>query len=260
MVHTRAGEVQWYNGTMVLSLSLLLSVSAMLRLHSSLPGKTVLSKLSFLNQQCDLILASGSPRRKELLSLMGIQNFRILVSDFAEDLDKKLFATASDYCLQTSRKKVENVIASLGSSVAKNTIVIGADTIVVVDDIVLEKPADDNDAKRMLLMLNGNTHLVHTAVTIYSNALSGNAVEHYASFVETSQVTFAPLSENDIIAYIATGEGRDKAGSYGIQGLGGQMVQSIQGCYFNIMGLPVHSLSCKLADLIHDIEKKDTEL
>lgn len=202
-----------------------------------------------MNTQFNVILASGSPRRKDLLHLMGIASFKVTVSDFAENLDKSSFPSAAAYCQETSRRKVESVVASIGE-VPRNTVVIGADTIVVVDNKVLEKPSDDDDAKRMLTMLSGRSHVVHTAVSLYSNALRPAALQHFDSFVETSSVTFSPLSDDDIAAYIATGEGRDKAGAYGIQGLGGQMVAGLSGCYFNIMGLPLNALSCKLAGLV----------
>ncbi|RYH28982.1 septum formation protein Maf [archaeon] len=228
---------------------------------TTVAGKTILPKLGALNSQFNIILASGSPRRRELVGLMGLQHFQVLVSDFAEDLDKKAFANPVDYCLLTAQKKVESVIANQLASAPPNTIVIGADTIVVIDGIVLEKPADDQNAKMMMMMLSGHTHLVHTAVTLYTNALSPGRIQHHASFIETTDVTFADLKEEDMIAYIASGEGRDKAGGYGIQGLGGQLVQRICGCYFNVMGLPIHALSSKLADLVHEAEDQaDKEL
>eukprot|EP01039_Chlorochromonas_danica_P005222 gene5222-5753_t len=255
----------------VLFLSVVLLASffafGMRRAHQGIRhGSTLLPRLNQLNSQFHVILASGSPRRKELLNLMGIQNFNICVSDFAEDLDKTSFPSPAAYCQETSRRKVENVIAEKLQNVSKNTIVIGADTIVVIDGMVLEKPVDDLDAKKMLLMLSGNTHEVHTSVTLYSNALPSSPghdqpqkLQLFASFVETSKVTFSPLTEADLTAYIASGEGRDKAGSYGIQGLGGQMVESIEGCYFNIMGLPINSLSKHLSELLAAVESNEQE-
>eukprot|EP01031_Cornospumella_fuschlensis_P032322 gene32322-39090_t len=237
--------------------------TSMMRSHfTTVAGKTILPKLSQLNSpQYHLVLASGSPRRKELLGLMGLKHFEVLVSDFAEDLDKKAFPNPADYCLLTAQKKVEAVIASASqlASAPPNTVVIGADTIVVVDGVVLEKPADDQQAKMMMMMLSGNTHMVHTAVTLYTNALSPGRIQHYASFIETTSVTFADLTEEDMVAYIASGEGRDKAGGYGIQGLGGQLVRGISGCYFNVMGLPVHALSGRLAALLREAEDKASE-
>eukprot|EP00981_Chlorochromonas_danica_P015740 scaffold14367_cov250-Ochromonas_danica.AAC.36 len=184
----------------VLFLSVVLLASffafGMRRAHQGIRhGSTLLPRLNQLNSQFHVILASGSPRRKELLNLMGIQNFNICVSDFAEDLDKTSFPSPAAYCQETSRRKVENVIAEKLQNVSKNTIVIGADTIVVIDGMVLEKPVDDLDAKKMLLMLSGNTHEVHTSVTLYSNALPSSPghdqpqkLQLFASFVETSKL------------------------------------------------------------------------
>lgn len=224
----------------------------MMRRHVS-SSRTILSKLGALNASFNVVLASASPRRKELLQVMGINTFSCVPSGFAETLDKSSFATAADYCMKTSEMKVEDVIAThFASSCAKNTVIIGADTVVVIDDLVLEKPKDDGDAKRMMLLLSGRTHQVHTAVTVYTNALSEDcSVRQFASFVETTSVTFASLGEDDITAYIASGEGADKAGGYGVQGLGSNLVKSLTGCYFNVMGLPIHALSSTLSDLVH---------
>lgn len=216
------------------------------------PSKTM---LPYLHRLADfkVVLASGSPRRKELLNLMGITQFDVLVSNFAENFDIQSFAQPQDYCLKTAQQKVEDVCRLMGPKQEKY-IVIGADTIVAIDGHVLEKPKDEADARRMIGMLSGKHHNVHTAVTIFSNAFPGHDQEgniiHSTSFVETTKVKFAELSEEDIVAYVATKEGVDKAGSYGIQGLGGQMVAGVQGCYFNVMGLPVHALSRSLAHLI----------
>lgn len=217
-------------------------------------SSTVLPLLSKLNSSFKIVLASGSPRRKELLSLVGLPNFTVLTSNFAEDFEKADFPTPQQYCLATANKKVEQVALSLGNLPDK-TLVIGADTIVEIDGMVLEKPEHDSDSRRMLSLLSNRDHYVHTAVVAYSNSweLSGQLqntlleMKPMFSFVETTRVTFAELTEEDISAYIELGEGKDKAGSYGIQGVGGQFVKSITGCYFNVMGLPVHALSSKLA-------------
>jgi septum formation protein len=221
----------------------------------SLMSKTLLPHLSKVQSEFKIVLASGSPRRKELLSVMGLPKFEVVVSNFAENFDISSFSTPEDYCLRTAQKKVEDVCRSMGEQSAK-IIVIGADTIVAIDGHVLEKPKDDSDARRMLSMLSGKQHQVHTAVTIFSNALSDNQgngpVIHVSSFVETTKVKFTSLTDADIDAYIATGEGNDKAGSYGIQGLGGQMVEGVDGCYFNVMGFPIHALSRTLSSLMVD--------
>lgn len=182
---------------------------------------------------------------------MGLSQFEVIVSNFAENFDISLFPLPQDYCLRTAQQKVENVCRMIGDK-SEKYLVIGADTIVTIDGHVLEKPKDDMDAKRMIKMLSGRQHLVHTAVTIFSNGLQGHNcgnIVHAASFVETTKVKFADLSDDDIDAYVATKEGIDKAGSYGIQGYGGQMVKGIEGCYFNVMGFPCHAVSTKLAEL-----------
>jgi len=218
-------------------------------------SSTILPLLGKVNQNFKVVLASGSPRRKELIALMGLPNFEVLVSNFEENLDQGLFASPKDYCLATAGKKVEAVVKSMPPATEK-MLVIGADTIVEINGQILEKPRDEVDSHRMLSMMSGNDHYVHTAVIAYCNSQSvedatkGNGIgdmKNTVSFVETTKVHFCELTEADIAAYIELGEGKDKAGSYGIQGMGGQMVQSVEGCYFNVMGLPIHRLSSSLA-------------
>jgi septum formation protein len=115
-------------------------------------------------------------------------------------------------------------------------VVIGADTVVVAEGQVLGKPGGIEDARRMLRMLSGKTHEVLTGLSIIHDA------DEQASHVETTRVSFVALSEDDIADYLATGEPFDKAGAYGIQGLGGRFVWRIEGCYFNVMGLPISRL------------------
>ncbi|KEP61203.1 UNVERIFIED_CONTAM: septum formation protein maf, putative [Hammondia hammondi] len=128
-----------------------------------------------------------------------------------------------------------------------HSIVIGADTVVELDGQILEKPEDEQDARRMLASLSGRTHAVHTAVCLYSRQ---RGAEHpVAAFVETTKVTMVALGRDDIEAYVRTGEPMDKAGSYGIQGIAGQFVSRIDGCFFNVVGLPVTRLAEALVDL-----------
>lgn len=218
---------------------------------NSLKSVTLLPYLKKLQSDYKVILASGSPRRRELLSLMGITDFEVLVSNFPENLEFSLFKTPQDYCLATATQKVRAVAELVSTRVDENIIVIGADTIVSIDGNILEKPKDYFDAKRMISTLSGRTHTVFTSVVIFSNAFDGDKKDMILkrSFVESTEVKFAYLSESDIDSYVESGEGLDKAGSYGIQALGGQLVESIHGCYFNVMGLPVHKLSKGLAEL-----------
>lgn len=226
-------------------------------------SSTVLPLLSRINSNYKIVLASGSPRRKELLTLMGFPNFTVLTSSFAEDFDKTCFASPEQYCLATASKKVEEIALSLSATNAP-TLVIGADTIVEIDGRILEKPSDDADSRRMLSLMSNRGHFVHTAVVAYCNSMHLDSASSHDtvfdmkpmfSFVETTKVTFAELTEEDITAYIELGEGRDKAGSYGIQGAGGQFVKGISGCFFNVMGLPIHALSNKLAASFGSMDK-----
>lgn len=222
-------------------------------------GNTAVPLLHHLNEQCSVILASSSPRRKELLSLMGVQKFRVMKSDFAEDLDHSLFPLASSYCLGTAVAKASDVVSNLEKSDGlqrRGTILIGSDTVVEINGIILEKPKDPEDAYDMISMLSGNPHIVHTAVTIFGNGPPNKTDEPetgpliaVSSFVESTTVKFVLLAEADKRAYVNSREGVDKAGGYGIQGLGGQMVERIDGCYFNVMGLPLSRLSGELATL-----------
>jgi septum formation protein len=126
--------------------------------------------------------------------------------------------------------------ASAVSANRPDAVVLGADTIVVLDGAVLGKPSDERDARAMLFRLAGREHLVHTAVSIHG---PGGERRPVASGIETTSVRFRPLDVDEIAAYVATGEPLDKAGAYGIQGYGAALVESVRGCFFNVMGLPV---------------------
>lgn len=178
----------------------------------------------------ELILASQSPRRKEILSLLGMP-FSVAVSDADEAVDELL----PPYFI------AESLSLKKAAAVAKNVtfpaIVIGADTIVVSDGKILGKPKDDADAFSMLSSLSGRTHSVISGVTI----LDTKCAKSESFYVET-EVTFYPLTDKEIADYITTGECRDKAGAYGIQGRGGKFVEKISGDYFNVVGLPLSKL------------------
>ena len=135
------------------------------------------------------------------------------------------------FAADLARRKVAAV-----SSTRPDAIVLAADTIVVLDGAVLGKPRDEHDARAMLFRLAGREHLVHTAVAIDGPGGEGRAE---SSGVETTTVRFRPLEVDEIAAYVATGEPLDKAGAYGIQGYGSALVESVRGCFFNVMGLPV---------------------
>ena len=180
----------------------------------------------------DIILASGSPRRKELLTQAGL-SFRVLVSDADERVDPAL--SPAEQVAAISRRKADAVAETVGSE----PLIIAADTVVSFGGRVMGKPRDRAEAVGMLSALQGNTHEVYTGLTVRQGA---RIVTH----AERTAVTFRPLSAEEIDAYVATGEPMDKAGAYGIQGLGGVFVEGIAGDYFNVMGLPL----CRLAVIL----------
>ncbi|MBR4858822.1 MAG: septum formation inhibitor Maf [Clostridia bacterium] len=171
-----------------------------------------------------IILASASPRRKELLETAGAE-FEIIVADVDETVPEG--TKPEDAAVMTAEKKALAVAENY-----KDSIVIGADTIVVADGRILGKPADKADACRMLSMLSGDEHKVITGVCLACE-------DKKITFAQVSKVKFYDLTDEEINAYVETGEPMDKAGAYGIQGKGCVLVEKIEGDYFNIVGLPV---------------------
>lgn len=179
------------------------------------------------------ILASASPRRKEILENAGF-SFEIIVSDADETIKENL----------SPDKTVEELAKRKALSVwekNKDAVVFGCDTVVAVDGKILGKPRDDQEAFEMIKSLSGKVHTVSTGVCIC-------AEEKISVFSNTTEVEFYPLSDETIRSYIATGEGKDKAGSYGIQGYGCVLIKEIKGDYFSVMGLPVSESARVLAD------------
>ncbi len=172
----------------------------------------------------NLILASASPRRRELLSLAGF-SFEVITADVDEVLDASLIP--SELVMSLAFQKASAVAAA-----HKERTVIGADTVVVLDGKVLGKPQSDEHAKEMLRSLSGRTHEVYTGVCL----IKGEKVH---SFFECTRVSFYPLEQELIDSYVASGDCNDKAGSYGIQGKGCVLVKGIEGDYFNVVGFPV---------------------
>lgn len=183
----------------------------------------------------EIILASGSPRRRALLGEIGIP-FRVVVSDAPEDLDPELDPEAQAVAL--AERKARAVAANLGEG-----LVLGADTIVVLDGDILGKPADDADAARMLRRLSGRAHDVITGLAL----IDARTGERMTAAV-TSLVTFHPLDDQTIARYVATSEPRDKAGGYAIQGIGGRLIAQLDGCFDNVVGLPLCAASHLLAE------------
>lgn len=174
-----------------------------------------------------LILASASPRRRELLSRAGL-DVEVRPSSIEEVLQPG--ESPEDFACRAAEEKTLAVAATA----PRDTLVLGADTVVVADSELLGKPADRDDAARMLRRLSGATHRVITGVCLVSAPDRIEAVR-----CETTLVTFRQLDEGEINDYLASGEPFDKAGAYGIQGLASRFVTRIEGCYFNVVGLPV---------------------
>jgi septum formation protein len=206
-----------------------------------------------------LILASQSPRRREILDMLGLTGrYTATPSPLDESsVQSRLaneFVSPLAYTRTLAEKKAEALAMNLSQdSSTKSTLVLGSDTIVDLDDLILEKPADAESARTMLRQLSGVWHRVHTGVAIYH--VEADTVKLMSSFTDTAKVKFADLSEADIEAYVETGEPMDKAGSYGIQGIGGQLVERIEGDFFTVMGLPMHRFSRELSRAITELKK-----
>lgn len=181
-----------------------------------------------------IVLASQSPRRKELLGRMGLE----FVTQ-ASKIDESAFdgLEARELVATLSREKAQWIARQMDGE----TLVIGADTVVVRDGAALGKPKDAEDAVAMLLSLSGRDHQVCTGVTVCRG-------DRVLTQVEETQVTFRELTETEVRQYVSTGEPMDKAGAYGIQGLGGLLVEGIRGDYSNVVGLPV----CRLGQMLKD--------
>lgn len=203
--------------------------------------------MEFMAQQ-PLVLASASPRRRELLSYLGI-TFRALSNDAEEDeiappTELAAHIPPADLPLHFHPTVRAWRKASAACSEAPDSVIIGADTIVVLDGDVLNKPADDDEARWMLGRLSGRTHTVYTGVAVIDTHNKRTLVA-----IEQSQVEIAAVSDLQIAEYVATGEPLDKAGAYGIQGLGGRLVRSVAGSYTNVVGLPLTVVYNLLADI-----------
>lgn len=181
----------------------------------------------------NIILASGSPRRRQLLEQIGL-SFTVRSSDVDESVEPGLSPAAM--VEQLSLRKGQAVAGSVGP----DSLVLAADTVVALGDTILGKPQDRAQAVSMLTSLSGKTHQVYTGVTLLGGGR--RVTEH-----ETTAVTFRSLSREEIVAYVDTGEPMDKAGAYGIQGYGALLVERLEGDYFNVMGLPLCRLGRMLA-------------
>lgn len=174
-----------------------------------------------------VILASQSPRRRELLGLVGIPH-----TVMPADIDETVMPHEKPvpHCERLAREKAHTLAVR-----HPDAVVIAADTIVVLDGAILGKPVDVADARRMIKLLSGRSHTVHTAIAVARDGRTESAVE-------SVEVTFRSLSDQEIAAYVATGEPMDKAGAYGIQGWGATIVERVNGDYFSVMGLGLRRL------------------
>lgn len=189
----------------------------------------------------NLVLASSSPRRSEILEQVGIE---FSVFKPKEDAENPLPHHKNSGCEDIA---VENALLKAkwtAQYIEKDSIILSADTIVVSDGNILGKPADFNDAKRMLKILSGKSHQVITGVAIIDNS-NGNIAKSY----EVTDVFIKNLSDSEIDNYIKTGEPMDKAGAYAIQSRGALFIECIRGCYFNVVGLPVFKMMALIKEL-----------
>ncbi len=182
-----------------------------------------------------VVLASGSPRRRELLAQMGVTEFEVLPARGEETAPAGL--APADYVTYLARQKAREVAV-----LRPDHTVIGADTVVVLDGQVLGKPADRADAVRMLTALSGRAHEVYTGIAVCVG-------ERELTHAECTKVWFRPLTQAEIEAYVDSGEPMDKAGGYGIQGKACVMIRGIEGDYYNVVGLPVCALRQLLSEL-----------
>jgi septum formation protein maf len=177
-----------------------------------------------------IILASASPRRKELLTQIGVK-FEIMISDKETDIDSSNPIKA---CEKQAMQKALDIEEKAALKYKEDYIIIAADTIVALEDTILGKPKDKEDARLMLEKISGKKHKVYTAVCVFNSRL-----KTHKSFVEETAVEVAELSKEDIDFYLSKDEAYDKAGAYAIQGLFSRYIVGIEGDYYNVMGLPV---------------------
>lgn len=178
------------------------------------------------------VLASASARRQELLQRI-IRDFDVKVSNFDENV-VAFNGSVDEYVINLAKGKAIDIRKNL----EEDAIIIGGDTVVVLDDKILGKPKDEEDAYRILKELSGKTHRVYSGIVVIN--MYNNKVEEESIYTEVKMGT---LTEKEILDYIKTGEPLDKAGAYGIQGYGGVFVEEINGCFYNVVGLPLNLLN-----------------
>jgi len=186
-------------------------------------------------KEMNIILASGSPRRKELLAQAGF-DFEVEVSNADENVAEE---SPTEMVEELAARKAEAVV-NLHNKKEDNCLVIGADTIVVLDGKILGKPSDEADARAMLASLSGRTHQVYTGVALFS--VKEGIIEKKTTFHECTDVTMVSMTEKEIADYVASGDPMDKAGAYAVQGIGKVYLKGYDGDYNSIVGLDTHMI------------------
>ena len=211
------------------------------------------------NQPIDLVLASTSPRRKQLFEQEKLR-FRVLSAHVDETLDADLRARPFDAVQKLAEKKAHAVVNAIlaDENYRGFLVVVGADTMVARGGEVFGKPTSISDATRMLRALSGTSHYVHTGVSVwycFAGEHESDFSLAYRSFTDTTRVTFRPLSSLDIETYLATGEPFDKAGAYGIQGAAAQFVQQLDGLRSTVVGFPMERFLREFADVVQRVKR-----
>ncbi|KAG0231948.1 hypothetical protein BGW42_008548 [Actinomortierella wolfii] len=199
------------------------------------------------------ILASTSPRRREIMDKFGL-NYTIVPSTFPETLDKSLFSHPSEYVIENARQKALEVYERLKAEGKElPDAIIGADTVVAYDNKILEKPESVQGAIDMLNTLSGSTHMVYTGIALVAKPRPGDSQDQprVTTDFEGTEVVMHKYSASLAEAYVATGEPMDKAGAYGYQGIGAVLVKGINGCSWNVIGLPASKLLFMLIEFLH---------
>ena len=193
-----------------------------------------------------LVLASSSPRRREILSAAGIE-FDVLPTDIAEvkSPQESIEEFVRRLAIEKAQAAFDAISAPGGSNALRGLPILGADTVVAIDGLALGKPANEAEAIQMVRRLAGRVHEVLTGVAILF--ASSNTGVHKEIGVSRTKVEFRKLTDEQIVAYVRSGEPYDKAGAYGIQGLASKFVAMIEGCYFNVVGLPI-ALVCEMLE------------
>ena len=198
-----------------------------------------------------VVLASASPRRSQLLAEAGVE-FSVLSVSVDELLDPELLSKPQEACKKLAERKAGATVQEiLAQGVGGPTLVLGSDTMVVLDNVIFGKPTGHDHAVRMLSALSGKTHQVMTSVSAWMMApgAEGGVSVGYRTFVDVTDVTFNDLSQQQILDYLSKGESFDKAGAYAIQGFGADLVKEIDGSLDTVIGLPVERMRKELPEL-----------